>query len=201
MIDPVAICNIALGFIGANTITTLDEDAVSSTEEELCANLFEPLVKKMLEEKAWLFATGVISLGAEAYPEDEVERADLPRRFKIPADVVAVRAVDDGSGAYTIKWERAGMYVVTEQTDVDALFAIVTKFNNDPKTWSPTFSMALSYKIASILAVPLTHNAKLMGLYEEEYKKEIAKAGIYDGMQGSTNDVAKVRSSSLSGRR
>lgn len=206
MSDPVAICNVGLGLIGANQIETLDSDKASSTEEELCSAAFEILVKKALEERAWLFATGSVELTGPADPPDgEVNRPDLPNRFKLPGDTVAVRAVDDGSGQFQVAWERNGESIMVGNTSSGMaptkLVAIVTRYVDDPKRWSPTFGMALSYKIASICAVPLTHNAKLAALYEKMYEDEIKKAGTFDAMQGTTIQRLRVSSTSLAGRR
>lgn len=200
MTNPVSICNIALGFIGANTITTLNEDDASSVEEEMLAPLFEPTVKKILEEKAWLFATGFVDLGAiAATPAGEVERLDLPSRFKLPADTVAVRACDDGSGDYTVLFEKAGGYVVAEPAT--QLFALLTRYNPDPKAWAPSFVFAVIYKLAHLLAVPLSQNAKLGALYEAEYERELKKASTLDAMQGNTFEKISRKSSSLALKR
>ncbi len=200
--DPVAICNVALGLIGANKINTLVEADAASTEEELCSAIFGPLVKKVLEEKAWLFATGFYDLGAvAATPVGRAERPELPSRRALPADAVAVRACDDGSGDYTILWELEGRHVVSEQAD--KLYAVVTRYVEDPALWSPTFCMAVAFLLASDLAVPLAGPSKAGladGLYLK-YERELRKAATYDGMQGNTSGAAQVSAGSLAGRR
>ena len=105
--DPVAICNLALGAIGEKRITSLDDDTASA---ELCSTLFPEAVRTALEQRAWLFAAGSIDLGVC----EESGDASLPSMFELPATVVRGIRCDDGSGTYRLKWERRGSKVFTE---------------------------------------------------------------------------------------
>lgn len=175
--DPVSICKLALGWIGANTISKLDEVNPSSVEERRCAENFEPAVLCALEEKPWLFATGSnpLDLGA---PEDTGDPV-YPVRFLVPPGTVAVRYCDDGSGYFDVEWEQRGEYVVSEK--VDHLYAIATKYITDPQKWTPTFCTSVAYLLASRLAGPLAPDRA--GLPERMlmmYEREIKKAGVFD---------------------
>lgn len=196
--NPVAICNMALSFIGANVINKLDFDSPSSVEEQLCAVNFYPTVQTVLEAKAWLFATGYVNLGAiTAAPAGQVDRPDFPDRRAIPADTIAIRALDDGSGSFTIKGERNGEYVVTEPTA--SLYAVVTRYERDSNKWTPTFAKAVAYCLAADICLPLNNNVKLMEIMLQKYAAELKKAGTFDGLQGTTNRQLQVitRSSAL----
>jgi hypothetical protein len=199
--DPVAICNMGLGFLGANQIRTIVADEVTSVEEELCAAIFEGVIRAALAERAWLFATGIFDLGAiAATPAGQVERADLPYRYQLPSLALAVRAVDDGSGEFNTPFERSGDCVLVYGVSSGAQ-AIVTMYEPDPKKWCPTFGLAIAHKIAALCAVPLTQKVSLHELHEKLYEREIQKAKIYDGMQGSTIQAVRVNRSSLANRR
>jgi hypothetical protein len=172
--DSVAICNMALGALGKHKITSLEDDSVAA---ELCSTFFDPAVDYCLEQKAWLFATEFIDLGA---PSDTID-PDFPKQFLIPSDVVAVHIVDDGGGSYELEWEKRGEYVVC---DSDTCFAKVTmKVESD--LWTPTFCWAVAYKIAETIAVPLTESLTAEARMEKKYEKEIAKATTLDGIQAS----------------
>jgi hypothetical protein len=183
----VSICKLALGWIGANTISKLDEDAPSSMEERRCTENFGPAVMSALEEKPWLFATGSrpLDLGA---PE-ETGDPRFPVRFLLPPEVVSVRFCDDGSGDYDIEWERRGEYVVSEQTD--HLYAIATVYRDNPADWTPTFCTSVAYLLASRLAGPLAPDrAGLAEKMEARYEREIKKAGVFDLSQSSGRKIS-----------
>jgi hypothetical protein len=197
--DPVAICNLALGFIGANKIRSIEAEEADSVEAELCAALFWPTAHAVLEAADWLFATGFIDLGAKtAAPANEVDRVDLPARFTMPADAIAVRRCDDGSGDFTIKWERNGRFVMSEGTD--ALYAIVT-WDKEPGDWTPTFCLAVAHLLASQLAGPLTQKQSIIDREYALFEREKKSAKTFDGMQGNTVQKVQIKTSSLANRR
>lgn len=180
--DSVTIANMALGAIGQRKINSLLDDSFSA---EQCNIFYEPAVKYTLEQKAWLFATEFIDLGAaqEAGAADPV----FTKKFAVPGTVIAVRRVDDGSGLFDIKWERRGGFVFTE--DTATLFAYVTQFIADPNLWTPTFGWAVAFKLAETICGPLTENEALEAKMERKFEKELAKAGTLDGLQGSSETI------------
>jgi hypothetical protein len=108
--DPVTICNMALGWLGAKKITAIVEEEASSVEQELCAIQFPMAVLSCLEERAWLFATGSVDLGAGQESGD----AEFPVKYEKPSTMIRIIAIDDGSGSYAVKFERRGDEVFTE---------------------------------------------------------------------------------------
>lgn len=192
--DPVTICNMALGWIGAKRIETINIAEASSTEEELMADQFVPAVKAVLEEKAWLFATGSkpIDLGAP----QETGDPRFPVFFATKSDVISVRAVYDANGE-SLDFERREGGVVVE--DTDKAFAIVTKMITDPGKWTPTFCRAVAFRLAADNAATLTESPGIGLKMEAKYQDEVKKAGTLDGIQGSAQTIR--RGSSLSARR
>jgi hypothetical protein len=193
--DPVTICNMALGWIGAKRISTLNAEEAASQEEELLADQFEPAVRAVLEEKAWLFATG--SKPSDLGAPQETGDPRFPTWFKLPPDTVSVLAVYDADGTALDFARREDLTVVTE--DSDKAFAIVTRYIPDPKKWTPTFCRAVAARLAADIAAVITENASLGLRMEEKYLREVAKAGVLDGIQGSAQPMK--RRSSLSDRR
>lgn len=184
--DPVAICNMALGWLGQGKIETIDPDEVDGAAEELCSTFFESDVRSTLEETAWLFATG-------AKPEDlgapqETGDPNFPVSFSLPPDVVAIRYVFDAAGN-PLDFERRSGAVVT--VDTDHAFAIVTKFTADPKEWSPAFCRAVAARLAADIAGPLTESTGLEMKMEQRYEKELSKAMVFDGKQGTGVQINK----------
>lgn len=193
--DPVAICNLALGWIGANRIYALNEDDPQSVEEELCLTNFPLAVRTALEEKPWLFATGssLIDLGAPEATNDP----NFPTRFAVPPDVITVRICVDGDGE-PVEFERRGDYVICQEAD--NLYAIATVYVGDPAKWTPTFCRAVAAQIASDLAPVLAPDrAGLDRKMEARYIDAISKAGVFD--LGQTSAVKLRKATPLMGRR
>jgi hypothetical protein len=185
--DSVAICNMALGALGQHKLTSLEDE---STAAELCSTFFDPAVDYCLEQKAWLFATEFVDLGAPIPTPDP----DYPKKFLVPATIVAVHIVDDGSGEFSLTWEQRGNYVFT---DSDVLFAKVTK-RVESALWTPTFCWAVAYKIAETIAVPLTESLAAEARMEKRYDKEMAKATTLDGLRASPQRRQLITSAIMS---
>lgn len=189
--DPVTICRRALGWIGANLITQLNEANPQSDEEAFCATNYPLAVLAALEEKAWLFATGSMPLDLGA--PQETGDARFPVRFAVPPNVVAIRLCDDGSGDYRIEWERRGEWVVSE--DTDHLYAIATVYVGDPKKWTPTFSRAVAARLAADGAPIFSpERAGLDKKMEARYTDALSKAGVFDGRQASGGRIGQAPS-------
>lgn len=177
--DPVRICNMALGWIGAHEITTFEDE---SREAELCDTNFEPAARSAFVDRAWLFATGFHSLDA---PQASGV-AELPLKWgPFPENVVALRGVDDGSGDYAVTFERAGQYVLTESLSVISLKIKTTDYTPDVQLWDPNFCRCVAALLASDLAVPLTEGSGMQDRMEKKYLLELEKAGRLDSMQSS----------------
>jgi hypothetical protein len=184
--DPVSICNIALGWIGQDKIRTIDPDEADGAAEELCSTFFEPDVRSTLEETAWLFATGSkpLDLGAP----QETGDPNFPVFFAVGSEVVAIRYVFDASGD-PLEWEKREGGVVTQ--DTNQAFAIATTFKADPGLWPPAFCRAVAARIAADIAGPLTESPNLELKMEQRYEKELSKAMIFDGKQGTAVTINK----------
>jgi hypothetical protein len=178
MLDPVAICNLALGWIGAKRIHSFDDDSAAA---ELCVANYEPAVRAALEARAWTFATEHRT--AEAPQASGV--AELPALFQLPMDVVRVLACDSGSGSYTLDWRLiAEKRVLSEPVRVLHYKAVVLVV--DPVRFSPGFARVVAARLAADLAGPLTESARLPDQMEVKYLRELAAAATLDGMQGKS---------------
>lgn len=205
--DPVTVCNMALGLFGGNRIVSIEESAIGdSAEAALCFTYFRPSYLEVLEDGAWLFASEFINLGSrEDSPYLSLGQTPLPgnrpltAQFTLPGTVVRVIACDDGSGDFAIAWKRNGRKVLSEETDV--LLAEVIKEVQNTDEWTPGFTWSVAYKLASKICGPITQSFAKTKEMRETYKEEVAHALNKDGMQGATTQRFKARSESLARRR
>jgi hypothetical protein len=177
--DPVSICNAALSFAGQKPITSLDADDTEAAR--LCAANYPAAVKAVLEERGWTFATGWTVLApADAAPADAAS-PEFSRRFLLPATVLRVLQCDDGSGSFELEWKREGEYILA---DCATLHVRAIQLIDDPKLWTGNFAIAVAYRLAALLAIPLTENRSLHADLVQLYQEQIRQAGALDGTQG-----------------
>lgn len=183
MTSPVAVCNKALALLGANTILSLDDN---QTEAIVCKAAYTAVRDKVLEDRAWTFATGRGSLTPDAAPP----AFGYSHRFLIPSNIIRVLSVDEPEGDNRLKWAREGEYILTGVSVVNIKYI---KRVDDLGKWSPAAIDALSYALASEIAVPLTDNATMMERYLGVYIQRIVDAGATDGSQGIPEQLRSDR--------
>jgi hypothetical protein len=200
--NPVTICNMALGFFGGARVVSIEDSAANDSDEAaLCNTFFEPSLRAVLEERAWLCATGFIDLGGgvdSPYAGASAEHA-LVKQFVLPATVIRPLACDDGSGEFTIQWERNGQKILSE--DTTSLLCKAVLMVNDLNLCTPNLVLAVAYKLASVIAGPITQSSAIEQKMLAKYEEQVSKAGTLDGMQGATTQIAKIKSTSLALRR
>lgn len=226
--DPVTICNMALGLFGQSRIVSIAEDQLDSAEAELCFTFFEASVRAVFEEGQPLFATGFFDLGARQDSPYKNTGASLSpgsgtgvaaqvtlqsirplvAQFAFnagndaqgnPIVLVSALACDDGSGSFSILWERNGDFIVCE--DTDKLLCKAIRLISDPNKWTPGYAWAVAAKLASVIAGPITNSAKVEDDMMKKYEGEIKKARRLDGAQGSVLQQFKKTSTSIANRR
>ena len=173
--DPVGICNLALGWVGAKRITALDDPSVAA---ELCSANFDAVRDAVLEARAWTFATQRFTIAADGAPP----AFGYPYRHLLPAEVLRVLACDDGSDAWDLMWVREGQYILDELSG--ELFVRAIMRIEDVALWSPGFCQAVAYRLASVLVVPLSENRSLQADLVQLYVKALRDAAALDGSQG-----------------
>lgn len=209
--DQVTICNMALNSIGHKAIASLEDEVDNSDEAAICATFFDPSVRAVFEDGAPLFATDLFDLGARqdsAYSVLGGEHTLIAKfAFTGPNDVdgnptILVRPLscDDGSGDFTIRWERAGLGFILSE-DTDKLFCRAVQLVLDPNKWTPGYVWAVAYKLAAVIAGPLTNSAKLETDMLTKYAEQMKTAKNLDGMAGTSNQQIKIKSTSLSNLR
>ena len=205
----VAICNIALSWLGGELIISLDDPSV---EAKLCKANYEPLRDAVLEEREWTFAIKRL---------EPAQLQDRPlygydRAFQIPSEVIRVLQIslfDDsvldpgingdfrassrsgtGMGRETrIEWSREGGTIVANNANriVGRFLVRVT----DTTRFSPAFDQALAARMAMDMAIPITNSEKMQKAMAQMYGEKMSLAASSDGLQGRSYNV---RSDSLS---
>ena len=182
--DTIEICNQAIGWLGGNRITSLDD---GTTEAKLCKDNFTFIRDAVLEAMDWSFAKKQTRLTPLATAPD----FRFDQQFLLPSDVLRIitaGAVEDFSD--WLEWERQADVVAA---DTDVLYLLYVARITDTTRFPPSFTQALAQRIAADLAVPLTENAGLSQRYWQLYERKLAEAASNDGMQGRQQKIKSGR--------
>jgi hypothetical protein len=193
------ICNMALLGIGARgKIASLDDP---SREAQLCSAFYETARDAALREFPWPFATRRVTL-TQLVVSDHPPPPEWLYRYGYPADCLAARyLLTDGPAVVVAPqflgsnyWALYGATVLraqpqdftTEQTDDGTLLSILTNVNParlvytvnviDPTRYDAQFTLALAWKLAWHLAVPLTGDEKKGVMAQAGYTQALSSA-------------------------
>ena len=183
-VTEISITNQALGWLGADPITSFDDD---QTEAKLAKVNYAPLRDAVLEDHAWTFAAARVKLTPSAISP----AFGSDNRFLLPADNIRVIRVEDTENNFgSLEWTLEENHIIAV---VEKVFVYYTKRIEDPAKFSIAFSQALAQRLASDMAIPLTESAKLSELHWGLYVSKIDAAAATDGMQGRAQRTRATR--------
>lgn len=186
MATDVSISNMALGHIKSkSTIALLTEE---STEAKKCKLFYAQARDETLEEFNWHFAKRNAVLA-------EIGTAPLGWAFQYayPADAVAIRKIltayrlEDDSVPFELAHSELNDSIVI-LTDREVATVEYTKRVTNPTLFSPLFVSALSFKLASLIAMPLSGKRELRDEANQLYEIQISKARMSSLNQGQQDE-------------
>ena len=154
MISEVQICNMAVGHIGVKGILSLEENHETARK---CKLYYSIARDAALRDANWNFATSFAKLVklADAAPGWEYLYAK-------PLNCVKVRKIFNDSSLHRPMLndfrviQAPNLNVPAIATSLELAWAEITYLTKDTNVFDPKFVEDLSYKLASMLAVPLT---------------------------------------------
>ena len=203
------ICNLALGWIGGNRISSLDVEE-DSTEWLLCSENFDGLRDAVLEEREWTFAVKRAILS----PDTEEMVFGSEKKFVKPPDSLRILTVHDRSvtrpqpvtspqvasrGVHEIPqlegWQVEGDFIIG---NADTIFVRYNRRVIETGSFSASFVQCLAQRIAAELALPITESKTLWDRMWSAYAAKVSAGAVADGIQGRTR---RIRSQALIRRR
>jgi hypothetical protein len=183
----VDIANVALLRIGQlQTIASLTED---TPHAQAINAIFSHLRDAVLEAYAWPFATKRSKLGvlasAEDDPDDPKLRTGWGFTYQLPADCIAPRYIYPGTNSpgegqevpFAIEADDGpglgGRVLLSNQDEAELVYTSVII---QPNRWSPTFRDALSFRLASDLAMSVAKKPELGLRLYQLYQVKVAEA-------------------------
>jgi hypothetical protein len=186
MVSETSIVNQALGFLGANPITSLSE---SSTAAQLMRDNYPFIRDAVLTEVAWTFATDRVSSTTA-----DRDAWDQKYSHALPLDWMQVlrvyRNVSNERKIRSDGWVREGNFVLTKEATV---YMWGIKRITDTALFSPAFVQCLSTRIAADLCMAITESVSQQGTLWQLYGAKIKEASNSDGVQGA-NEIIESNS-------
>jgi hypothetical protein len=202
----VDICNLALAHLGDRATVASISPPEGSAQAEHCARFYPVARDALLEMHTWGFATTRANLAqvVYAFPQWQYVYA-APSNMVQPIAVLPAGALDNysypyvegytpfqtantGLGSYTPQPFETEIDPATGQTliltDVESAVLRYTFIATDAARFTPLFTQALSFLLASYLAGPLIKGDAGMAVAREmeaKFERALAKARSSDG--------------------
>lgn len=173
--NQVDVCNLALGWLGARQITSVEDD---STEARLCKASYEATRDAICQAREWrVCVTRRILAPTVAVPE-----FGWLHQFLIPSDVFRVLRCEGETGEST-DWDVEGAYIVAND---DEIRMVGLQTVTDTMLFSPAFCHAFAARLAADLCIPINQSSTMARDYWKLYEMKLREAAALDGMQGRT---------------
>ena len=180
----VEICNIALGYLGEDSITALSD---GTTRADLCNQIYAAVRDAVLEDRDWQFAS---LWAAQATIASTSKNPRLAYQASKPTGTLSVREVVDAEGD-AIDWLLEGELILVDDYVADAVaagtdgvYVHVTQSVADTTKWPNAFILAFAHRLAAELAVPLSENVRKQETEWALYRQALEIATSNDSMQG-----------------
>ncbi len=186
MASQIAICNMALGWIGAAPIASLNE---SRPEARYCAQYWDISLEQCLRDHPWNFAHRRIRLAEIDIPEGYAPTFEFA--YAMPVDCIHARSVID-EGGYEMEYEvilsddGASKTILSHGPNA---FLSYTARVTVTELFDPNFTRALSRRLAADIAVPiLKNNPQKVQELETLYINAVRAAYLADSKEGKPEE-------------
>lgn len=183
MATVVSICNMALARIGVSSfISNLNE---ASNEARVLNLFYEQMRDFALRDHHWNFATRRVVLANAGTPP-----TNWAFKYTYPSDCLKARFIvhqgirtprNDQRIAFEIGSEGSQRVIYTDQPQAELVY---TARITDPTLFDPIFESALSYLIASEVAMPLTVKESVAKQARDAYERVKSQAAAHSTNEG-----------------
>lgn len=174
--DKIAICNMAIGFVGGTPIMSFDDETV---EAEQCSLYYDIARTFCLESRDWTFASAFRQLAHQP----SIAPSEFAFGFQLPSDCLAVRIVSQSTDMKTpAEYQKDGRVI---WLDDSVVYIKYTKDITDTSLFSPSFQTALAHKLGEFISTTITGDKVLKRALMTEATDMLEEGGSIDGMQGS----------------
>ena len=178
MASKVSISNLALTILGADRITSLEDNAENA--KRLTA-IFDDALKDVLRAHPWNFALARATLAQLA----TTPLFEYDYEFQLPGDCLRVLSVNDGTNIIT-DFKVEGRKLLCDDTTIKIKYiANIT----DPNQYTSQFIYVLASRLAAEIAYAVTNNKATAEQMFELYLSRLQTAKETDAQESSSVEV------------
>lgn len=180
----VGICNLALSWLGASSITALTDD---TPEGILCNQLYATSRDAVLEEVDWSFAMTRTVLT----PEAATPAFGYTYQFLLPSTLLRLVTISDTlskPNENTVEWVQENNRVLCDSSPLYARY--ITQVT-DPSKFSFTFCHAVAARIAADASINLTESRSITDAMWKLYAEKLKVASNDDGRGAGRTQIIK----------
>lgn len=177
------ICSRALILIGAEPITSFDDD---TTEGLVSSNMYEDIARSNLTSTRWRFATNQAVLNRLS----DAPTGRFDAAYQLPSGYLFVHAVTVRD--FQIEYDIYGNKVFCDAAAQDELILDYT-YRAEEQNWPSYFSICVEYAMATVFATAIARDQSLAQLMDQQYNIALAKARSIDSQQQSTRKLTTSR--------
>lgn len=177
------IANRALILVGANTISSFDED---SEEGRVSNSMYEDMIRTLLISSRWRFATKQAQLNLLS----DTPQGRYTRKYQLPSDYLMLHAITVND--LVIEYNVYEDEVYADTSEADVLIADYT-FRTAETNFPSYFIMLAEYRLATILATALARDEQMASLFDVQTTRLAQQAKTLDSQQQTTRKLVTSR--------
>lgn len=181
MSSPVEICNGALGNLGSNTISSLEEiNGKMSANAKICSQFYDKARKRALRDYPWNFAQKRVSLAPIEVP---AFYKDYRFAYVYPTDCLRAHQVKSSD---LVKYE----YILASLndttiilTDAEQAILFYTFDLEDSNKFDDLFEQSLEFLLGSLIALKITQKQSIKESMIRNYKAALTRARVINNRE------------------
>lgn len=181
--SPIDVCSRALILIGADPITSFDDN---SNESLVAVNMYEDIARSALVNSRWRFSTNQVVLNRLS----EAPTGRYDAAYQLPSGWLMTHAVTVNDTP--IEYQTYGSKLFCDESSTSTLILDYT-YRADEQDWPSYFTIALQYELASAFAVGLARDQGLAQLMSNQAQVSMIRARSLDSQQQTTRKLRTSR--------
>lgn len=178
--NAVDICNTALLIVGAEEITSFDDE---TREAKVCNQMYETILDATLQKFPWRFSLTTVQLAQLTNPPEAADEFGFDNAYQLPSDSLRVIRTDTATDDYLI----FGNILLSNELEVRVEY----QFSVSEDQFPAYFRRALEWEIAAVLAMTLEDQAGKYQLLQNKADRELAIAKNIDSQEQPVADVGE----------
>jgi len=178
MLSDIDLSSRALIKLGANPISSFDEDSV---EAEVSSTLYSSTRDALLSAYPWTFAYAQVALAKLTV----TPIADYSYAYQLPADFLRAVSIGSGEEGRGIEYRIAERRLHSNQDGINLTYI----FRPDESAWPPFFDQVMITRLSAEFCIPITESTSRNDVLARLADIEFARAKSIDSQQTSPSRV------------